>query len=294
MTKISVSEQITLEYETFGSPSDPPLLMVMGFGAQLIVWPREFCQALANGGRYVIAFDNRDSGLSTKLDGVPARIDEVIAAAGSGDWAKARAAAPYLLSDMGHDAFGLLDALGIERAHLLGASMGGMIAQTMAIEQPQRLLSLTSMMSNTGEPEYGASTPQALAVLLEPDPTERDAYIAGAEDWLVWHSRRYPNLEQARQQAAEAFDRGLCPAGTQRQLAAMIASGPRDQALRSLSVPTLVIHGRDDTLITPSGGERTAELIPGAQLMLVTDMGHDRPPELWGELVDAILRHTQG
>ncbi len=195
----------------------------------------------------------------------------------SGDLVKARALAPYTLSDMAGDGLGLLSALGIERAHVVGASMGGMIAQTMAIEHPQRVLTLTSMMSTTGEPEVGQATPEALEALLAPAATDREGYIASAESWMLWHSRRYPELEETRAIAAESYDRGHYPQGTSRQLAAMIASGSRAEGLARLRVATLVIHGQDDTLIAPSGGERTAELIPDARFVLIEDMGHDRP-----------------
>jgi pimeloyl-ACP methyl ester carboxylesterase len=283
---------ITLEFETHGDPRHPPVLLVMGFGAQLINWPRGFAQAIADGGRYVVTFDNRDCGLSQRFDGVPANIHAILGAVGAGDADRARELAPYLLSDMSEDGLGLLTAIGIERAHVVGASMGGMIAQTMAIEHPERLLTLTSMMATTGEPEYGHSSPAALEVITAPSPTDRDAYIESSEGWLLWHSKRYPERELTRQLAADDFDRGHHPDGNARQLAAMIASGSRADGLRQLQVPTLVIHGLDDTLIAPSGGERTAELVPGAKLMLVPDMGHDRPQPLWPQLVSAILDHT--
>jgi pimeloyl-ACP methyl ester carboxylesterase len=292
MAQIAIPNGMALEYETYGSSVDPPVLMVMGFGSQLVSWPREFCGQLAAGGRYVIGFDNRDCGLSTKLDGVDARVAEVQFAAASGDFERARELAPYTLSDMARDGFGLLTALGIERAHVVGASMGGMIAQTMAIEHPERVRTLTSMMSTTGEPEFGQSTPEALEALLAPAATNREDYIELAETWMLWHSRRYPELEQTREIAAESYDRGQHPHGTSRQLAAMLASGPRADGLSKLRTPTLVIHGPDDTLITPSGGRRTAELIPGARLLLVEDMGHDRPRPLWPEILQAILAHT--
>ncbi len=281
-----------LEYETVGSEGDPPILMVMGFGSQLVSWPREFCRLLADGGRHVISFDNRDCGLSQKWDGEEVDVGQVLLAASSGDFTRARELAAYTLDDMAADAVGLLTALGIDRAHIVGASMGGMIAQTAAINHRSRLISLTSMMSSTGEAEYGEAEPASLEALLTPSPTDRQAYLDSAQSWLLWHSKRYPELEETRAVAAQSYDRGLCPAGTQRQLAAMIASGPRAEGLRELDVPTLVIHGLDDTLIAPSGGRRTAELIPGAKLMLVADMGHDRPKALWPALVGAILEHT--
>jgi pimeloyl-ACP methyl ester carboxylesterase len=292
MAQITTPAGISLAYETIGSPSDPPLLLVMGFGTQLIGWPLGFRERLADGGRFVIAFDNRDCGLSAKFDGQGGALADIIAAASAGDLETARSLTAYTLSDMADDGLGLLTALAIEQAHVVGASMGGMIAQTMAIEHPERVLSLTSMMSTTGEPEFGQPTPEALQALLAPAPSDRDGYIAAAESWLIWRSRRYPDLPGARALAADSYDRGYYPEGVTRQLAAMIASGSRADALRELAVPTLVIHGRDDTLIAPDGGERTASLIPGARLLLVDDMGHDRPQPLWSLLCQAILDHT--
>jgi len=292
MAQITIESGRALECETYGSRTDPPVLMVMGFGSQLVAWPRDFCRHLADAGRYVISFDNRDCGLSARLDGVEPRLSEIQLAAASGDLHRARELAPYTLSDMAQDGFELLTALGIDRAHVVGASMGGMIAQTMAIEQPERVMTLTSMMSTTGEPEYGQSTSEALEALLAPAPTNREDYIASAETWLLWHSRRYPELEQTRAIAAESYDRGQYPEGTRRQLAAMLASGSRAEGLSTLKVPTLVIHGLDDTLINPSGGRRTAELVPGARLVLIEDMGHDRPRPLWPEICQPILDHT--
>jgi pimeloyl-ACP methyl ester carboxylesterase len=294
MPQIAISGGVSLAYETFGAPADPPVLFVMGFGTQLIGWPLGFCERVAEGGRFVIAFDNRDCGLSEKFDGQGAALEDIIAAASAGDLETARGLAAYTLSEMAADGFGLLAALGIEEAHVVGSSMGGMIAQTMAIEHPERVLTLTSMMSTTGEPEFGQPTPEALQALLTPAPADRDGYIDAAESWLIWRSRRYPDLPGARRLAAESYDRCYYPAGVSRQLAAMIASGSRADALRELRVPTLVIHGRDDTLIAPDGGERTAALIPGARLLLVEDMGHDRPQPLWSLLSQAILGHTGG
>jgi pimeloyl-ACP methyl ester carboxylesterase len=284
--------KVTLEYETVGSPTDPPLLLVMGFGSQLIAWSDGLCQRLADGGRLVITFDNRDCGLSSKFDGQGADLGSVIAAVSSGDRGRAREMAAYTLSDMSDDGLALLTALGIERAHVVGASMGGMIAQTMAIEHPERLLTLTSMMSTTGEPEYGQSTPEAAQALLTPAPPDRDGYIEAAGRALLWRSKRYPDLPGARELAARQYDRCYHPSGVSRQLTAMIASGSRAEGLAGLQLPTLVMHGLDDTLIAPSGGERTAALIPGARLLLIEDMGHDRPEALWPEICGAILEHT--
>jgi pimeloyl-ACP methyl ester carboxylesterase len=284
--------EVTLEYDTFGSPADPPLLLVMGFGAQMIAWPAGLCERLAGGGRFVIRFDNRDCGLSSKLEGQGADAASVIAEASAGDFERAQELAAYTLSAMSDDALALLTALGIERAHVVGASMGGMIAQTMAIEHPERVLTLTSMMSTTGEREFGRSTPEAQQALMTPPPADRAGYVEAIARTLIWRSKRYPDLAGARELAGESYDRCYCPAGVGRQLTAMVASGSRAEGLRNLQVPTLVMHGLDDTLIAPSGGERTAELIPDAQLLLLEDMGHDRPEPLWPQICGAILAHS--
>lgn len=295
MPMLTTPAGIDLAYETVGSPADPPLLLVPGYGTQLIAWPRGFSELLAAGGRFVIEYDNRDSGLSSKLDRVEVDMGALVAAAEAGDAARVAALAPYTLSDLAADAAALLDAFGIDRAHLLGASMGGMIAQQLAIERPERLLSLTSMMSTTGEPEVGAPTQEALAALLTPSPPERAPYIqASSAKMMIWASRRYGDRARLEALAGESYDRCFYPEGVSRQLAAILATGSRADGLRALTVPTLVIHGHDDTLIAPDGGERTAELIPGARLMLVEDMGHDRPEPLWPLLAEAILGHTAG
>ena len=283
-------DTIELEYETFGSPTDPALLLVMGFTAQLVAWDTERCELLAARGRYVIRFDNRDCGLSTKLDGQ--RIDPmaVMQAQLSGQPVPPT---PYTLSDMANDAFGLLDALDIERAHIMGASMGGMIVQTMAIERPQRVLSLISVMSSPGDPRAGKPTDEALEVLLSAPPTDRDAYVANSARTAVWSSKKHLDLERLAARAALAYDRSFYPEGAPRQLAAIYASGDRTEALNRLEVPTLVIHGRDDTLIQPDGGVQTAEAIPSANLLLLAHMGHDLPPALWPLIVDAVTSHTE-
>lgn len=286
------SRALAVAYETFGDPSDPAVLLVMGFGTQMLGWDAQFCGLLAARGRYVIRYDNRDCGLSPKLDGHPLHLGEFITAVMSGDIDRALGMASYSLCDMAQDGIDLLTDLGIERAHVVGSSMGGMIAQKMAIEFPDRVLSLTSMMSSTGEQDYGQSTAEAQQVLFSTRPADRDGYVASAERELVWASRRYGDAEQLRALAAASYDRAYYPAGVPRQLAAMILDGSRAEALKALEVPTLVVHGLDDTLIDPSGGRRTAELVPDASLLLVEDMGHDRPPALWPMLLDAISSHT--
>ena len=290
---VETGDGIVIEYDTFGDPADPAILLVMGFGTQLLGWDAELCRMLADRGRYVIRYDNRDCGLSTKYDDVPVDLMDLIGAVMSGDLDRARAKSPYSLRDMASDGVGLLRELGIERAHVVGSSMGGMIAQKMAAEFPEHVLSLTSMMSTTGEPEYGQSTPEAQQVLFSPRPTDRAGYVAAAERELAWASRKYGDPSTLRALAAASYDRSYYPAGVPRQLAAMILDGSRADALRALEVPTLVIHGLDDTLIDPSGGVRTAELVPDATLVLIEDMGHDRPRAVWSQLVETIYEHTE-
>lgn len=289
MARAVLPTGIELEYETFGSSSDPVLLLVMGFTAQLTAWDEGFCRLLADGGLHVVRFDNRDCGLSTHLDGQMVDLGATMAAAFGG---AAMPPVPYTLSDMASDAIGLLDHLGVERAHIMGASMGGMIVQHMAIEHPTRVRSMVSVMSMPGEPDVGHPTAEAAEALLAPPPTDRDDYIDSSARWLVWASRKYGDPERNRRNAARDYDRAFYPEGATRQLAAIYASGPRTTGLQALRVPTLVVHGRDDTLITPSGGVRTAELIEGAHLLLLADMGHDLPEPLWPVVVDAVLSHV--
>jgi pimeloyl-ACP methyl ester carboxylesterase len=281
---------VAIYYETVGDDADPAIVLVAGLGAQLISWADDWCQAFADAGRRVVRFDNRDCGLSTKLAGVAVDLPAVLAAwAGNGPMP----AVPYLLSDMAGDAVAVLDDLGIERADVVGASLGGMIAQTLAIEHGDRVRTLTSIMSSTGEPAFYQSVPEVRAMLLEPLPDGRDAVVAATvERWRAMSSRRYFSPDEAADRAGAAYDRAFFPEGLLRQTAAIRASGSRDTALRTLDIPTLVIHGRADTLILPGAGEHTAELIPGANLFLVHDMGHDLPRPLWPLLIDAILSHT--
>jgi pimeloyl-ACP methyl ester carboxylesterase len=285
MARTTLPSGIELEYETFGDPTNPVLLLVMGYTAQMIAWHDDLIQDLVDEGLFVVRFDNRDCGLSTKLDGQDADPMAVLTAQLSG---QPRPAVPYTLSEMAADGIGLLDHLGIARAHIAGASMGGMIVQTMAIEHADRVASLTSIMSSTGDPKSGAPTPEALDALLAPPPTDRAAFIEASSRAKVWQSKRYYDDEAVKDLAARGFDRSFAPDGSKRQLAAIYASGDRSEALRGLDVQTLVIHGRDDTLISPEGGFHTAEVIPGARLLYVSDMGHDLPRPLWPVLVDAI------
>jgi pimeloyl-ACP methyl ester carboxylesterase len=283
------NRQIELEYDHFGNPTDPALLLIMGFTAQMVAWDEEFCTQLADRGHFVIRFDNRDCGLSTKLHGVPSNSDAVIMAA---MMETEMPPVPYTLSDMAADAMKVLDHLNIERAHIMGASMGGMIAQTVAIEHPHRVKTLISVMSQPGELTVGQPTQEAMELIVTPAPSDRDEYIAFAPKWQLWQSKKYRSDEVSRRNAIRDFDRSNYPEGGPRQMAAIYASGSRAEGLQKLQVPTLVIHGTEDQLITPSGGERTAELIPNSTLLMVEDMGHDMPQPLWPFYLDAISKHT--
>jgi pimeloyl-ACP methyl ester carboxylesterase len=273
---------IEIVHETIGDPSDPPLLLVMGLGMQLIHWDRELCEQIAARGFRVIRFDNRDAGRSTKID---ARVPNMLRV-----MAGLRIDAPYLLDDMAGDAIGLLDHLGIDRAHVVGASMGGMIAQAMAIRHPDRVLSLTTIMSTTGERRVGRPKLRMWGLLARRAPRDRDAYVEYfVRVFRAIGSKRFPFEEdRVRELAAATYDRGHHPAGTARQLAAIVASGDRTERLRELRVPTTVFHGRRDPLVPFRGGRATAEAIPGARLVAIPGMGHDLPREVWPQLVDAI------
>jgi pimeloyl-ACP methyl ester carboxylesterase len=280
-----------LEYDTTGDPGASPLLLVMGLGAQMIAWDDEFCRRLAGAGFYVIRFDNRDVGLSTKVE--PAGGFSVVAAIGallSGGTVDA----PYLLTDMADDAFGLLDEIGVDRAHVVGASMGGMIAQTMAIARPERVATLTSIMSTTGHQDVGNATPEALAILMASPPSSRDEYVTNAiATSRLLHGPVLPFDEAlAAARAGASFDRCFHPAGVGRQLVAILASGDRTSSLAEVRVPTLVIHGDADPLVNHSGGVATAEAVPEAELLTIEGMGHDLPVEKWDDVVDAIAAHT--
>jgi pimeloyl-ACP methyl ester carboxylesterase len=290
MPHVLLPSGVAIEFESLGDPSHPTLLWIMGFSAQMTAWPDELLHMYVNEGFHVVRFDNRDCGLSHKHHGVEVNVDAVTMAAMMGD---PPPPVPYTLSDMAADAIGVLDHLGIEQAHVIGASMGGMIAQTVAIEHTHRVKTLTSIMSVPGDLAYGTPTPEALTVLVSPPPPDRESYIKSAANWAVWCSKKHFDLEEAMQRAGREYDRSFYPEGSARQMAAIYASGDRSEALRQLAIPTLVIHGRDDTLLTPSGGERTAELIPNSQLLMLDDMGHDLPRPLWPTYVDAIVSHAR-
>ena len=282
--RADVGGGIELAYERFGDPADPPLLLVMGLATQMLGWPDEFCEGVAARGLSVVRFDNRDIGLSTHLHGAP---PPDVAAAMMGD----TSSASYTLSDMARDAAGLLDALDLESAHVLGASMGGMIAQTLAIEYPQRVRTLTSIMSTTGDPSVGGASQEALGVLLAPPARDRaEAIERTVSTYRVIGSPAYELDEPAlRERAGSSFDRAYDPAGVARQLVAILASGDRTPRLRELRLPALVIHGADDPLVRVSGGRATAAAIPGAELLELDGMGHDLPRALWPLITDRIV-----
>jgi pimeloyl-ACP methyl ester carboxylesterase len=278
---------IELCYQELGDPDGEPLLLVMGLATQMIAWDEELCAMLAERGFRVVRFDNRDIGRSTKLRsaGVPNVLEMMVGRRGS---------APYLLRDMAEDTVGLMDHLGIESAHLVGASMGGMIAQTAAIERPERVRSLTSIMSTTGSRRVGHPSYKTFGLLLGTPPREREAAIERViKTFKVIGSPGYPfEEERVREIAGRSFDRGHSQAGIARQVHAITASGDRTPGLRKLAIPALVIHGRNDVLVNPSGGRATAKAIPGARLKMIDGMGHDLPRPLWPTFVEEIAANA--
>lgn len=283
---------IQIEYETFGNPSDRPLLLIIGLGGQMIHWDADLCKDLVKRGHYVIRFDNRDVGLSTKFDeaGMP-NLFETFGKIMQGEKIKP----PYTLDDMADDAVGLLDALGIRKAHICGMSMGGMIAQTIVIRHPSRVLSLISIYSTTGNPEIPQPKPEVMGILIAPPPIEREANI---EHMLgVFKTIAGPGFpldeKWTRKIMAKSYDRCFYPQGMVRQLVAILTQVNRGHALASVKVPTLVVHGTGDPLVSVEGGKDTAKAIPGAQLMLIEGMGHDLPHGgAWPQIVEAITAHT--
>jgi pimeloyl-ACP methyl ester carboxylesterase len=281
-----LGQDIELCYQTFGRAEDEPLLLVMGLGGPMTWWDPELCAELARRGFFVIRYDNRDTGRSSRIRGRVTRRMLVRAFVGR------RVRAPYDLDDLAGDAFGLLDHLGLDSAHVVGVSMGGMIAQTMAINEPDRVRSLTSIMSSTGKRSVGWQHPSLLPSLLMSRGPGREAYVTSSVAvWKMIGSPGYPQDDDAvAARAEETFDRGMSRAGVMRQMVAVLTQPNRAARLRSITVPTLVIHGLADKMVHTSGGRATAAAIPGSELLLFEGMGHDLPPALFSAFADAIDR----
>jgi pimeloyl-ACP methyl ester carboxylesterase len=284
---------IDICYEIFGDTKAEPMLLIMGLGAQMIHWDDEFCRQLAARGFRAIRFDNRYIGKSSKLSGGK-RLTAVELL--KLRFLKIPVAAPYTLLDMAKDTIGLMDVLGIQSAHLVGASMGGMIAQEIAISFPERIRSLTSIMSTTGNPKVPPPTREASAILMAPPPATKEEYfVRFAQTWKILRGGSFPEDEALdRSRAERNYERGLNPAGVGRQLRAILASGSRKERLRAVKAPALVIHGTVDPLVRPEGGKDTAASIPGAKLLLVEGMGHALPIPMWPQIIDAIDKHAHG
>lgn len=287
MPTIAVND-IDICYESFGPDDAPPLLLVMGLGAQMTLWSTGFVSELLQHGFRVIRFDNRDVGLSSKSEGDPPDVMALYAQLMAGQPVEA----PYTLSTMAADAVGLLDALDIPAAHIVGASMGGMIVQMMAIEHPDHVMSMTSIMSTTGANDVGQPDPAAIGALLTPPPTDRIGAIEATVATARIITGSLFDEDEARSRAAEAYDRCFHPPGPAFQIAAVAATGDRTERLRDVQIPTLVVHGREDSLVTLSGGEATAAAIPGADLLVFGRMGHDTPPLYWPAMADAIFNNA--
>src|SRR5262245_6969182 len=282
-----VGRGVTLCQESFGDPNDAPVLLIMGLATQMIAWHENFCEGLAERGFYVVRFDNRDIGRSTHFDFSPPSIGQMLR----------RRSVPeqYTLSDMADDTASLLRELDISPAHIVGASMGGMIGQMLAVEHPDAVRSLTSIMSTTGSRWHGQPALSVYRYLMRPPPRDRDGYIQrSAEVFGLVGSTGFDRDEQyIRERAARSFDRGFDVRAGGRQLGAIVASGDRTQALRRIAAPTLVIHGTVDKMIRLSGGRATAKAIPGARLMMVQGLGHDLPRGAWPQILDAIADHAR-
>jgi pimeloyl-ACP methyl ester carboxylesterase len=281
-----VGRGITLCYETFGKASDPAALLIMGLGTQMVAWHEDFCRDLAARGYYVVRFDNRDIGRSTHVGGPPPTITQLLL--------RSKRAARYTLSDMADDAAGLLRELGLAPAHVIGASMGGMIAQTLAARHPDQVRSLTSIMSNTGALTNGQPALRLYPFFLRRRPVGLDEYVAHfARLFAAIGSTGMPrDPDEIRALAGISYERDHDIAGPGRQLAAIIASGDRTRELRKVVAPTLVVHGTADPLVSPSGGRATARAIKAAKLLNIEGMGHDLPRAIWPGLIDAIAENT--
>jgi len=284
---------IQIEYDTFGEKSGRPILLIMGLGCQLIFWSEEFCQQLVNSGHYVICFDNRDSGLSTKIEeaGVP-DLMEAISKVMRGE----KIEALYTYDDMADDAVGLLDALGIEKAHICGMSMGGAIAQTVAINHPSGVLSLIPIYGPTGNSKLPQPKPEILGLLLTPPPVEREPFIVHNMNIFRAFAGSGYEFEESwlRNLAGRGYDRAFCPQGMARQFLAGLVHGNRSRRLKAVTAPTLVIHGDEDPIVPVENGRDAAESIPGAELMVINGMGHDMPYRgAWVQISEAIAEHTR-
>jgi len=288
---VATNGDVELYYETFGDASKETLLVVNGLGSQCINFDAALAEKFVDRGFFVVRFDNRDVGLSTKLDDFTPRVADVVRALRSGKAPDV----PYRLSDMANDAVAVLDALAIPKAHVMGMSMGGMIVQQLAIDHPQRLRSMTSIMSTTGDPEVGQSSAEVAALFYAPPGTDRASVIANSQalERLYTSPNQYDAARSA-QRIGDAFDRSFSPRGVARQLSAIIASGSRSEPLRSVHVPALVLHGDADTLIDISGGVRTAQCIPGARFVEIAGMGHDLAPIFWDRIVQLVSGHALG
>jgi pimeloyl-ACP methyl ester carboxylesterase len=278
---------IKIYYERFGAEEDPAVLFISGLGSQIIYWRPGFVDPIVDAGFQVVLFENRDSGYSEHFDRARVsvmRVVETLEAGGTPD-------IPYSLADMADDSVGVLDALGMETAHVLGVSMGGYIAQVTAIRHPERVRTLTSIMSTTGNPEVGQATPEMTEALYTAPPTERQAAIQSTVDYATLAWGDYFDEARARETATRNLDRVVYPQGTGRQLAAILAYGDRTADLAKIIAPSLVIHGEKDPLINVSGGIATAEAIPDAELWIVPGMGHDLPPALYDELTKRLVEH---
>jgi pimeloyl-ACP methyl ester carboxylesterase len=282
---------IELCYDTFGDSRAPPLLLIMGLGAQMILWDDGFCAKLAERGFFVVRFDNRDIGKSTKINGEAPSLPKLLEKALAGKPIEA----PYTLRDMAADAVGLLDALGIKRAHVVGASMGAAIVQELAIRFPDRLLSATCIMGTSGDPRLPPPTQEAMEVLMSPSPSDKEAFLDRfLWTWRVLRGSAFPETEEReRARALRIFERGLNPPGVARQLAAIFASGDRTKLLPAVRVPTLVIHGNADPLVPVEGGRAIAAGVPGAKLVEIEGMGHAIPEAVWPRVVEEIAEHAK-
>jgi pimeloyl-ACP methyl ester carboxylesterase len=279
---------VELCYETFGDPTDPALLLIMGLGTQMLGWDDEFCEQLVRRGFYVVRYDNRDSGRSTIFEAAPVpTLGQIMR--------RDRRAASYTLAEMAADGVALLDHLGIERAHVVGASMGGMIAQTIAARRPERVLSLVSIMASTGRRWSGQPAVRTFPKFLRPLSSDRQGYIDQATELFAWIGSPGFDRDEARlrELLGRMYDRGHNVGSSTRQLAAILASGDRTAELRHITAPTLVIHGTADRLVAPSGGRATARAIPGARLLMIEGMGHDLPRGAWPRILDAIVENAR-